>query len=191
MTKEQAIATWEPIMNAFGYKVSKLGEICLYAHKNTEMEKLYNFPPGSSNLLPIALKILIGAKSLDLPNVTFTCEDDNNAVLAINRDGLLNSILTDESYEPITNEYIVEAQLPSMQEIKDSKAAGIDIISETECILIQSGIKIINYDIMAFGNTEIIFNTCRLIKSIVMEENQIAKGPTLVLTLGYTIKINK
>ena len=186
MTKEQAITTWGPIMNALDYKGSKLGEICLYANRHTAIDKVQG-----GTLLPMAIKLLTMIKSLDLPNVTFTSDNDDNVITAINRDGLLNSILTDEAYEPITNQYIVETSISKDMIMDLSAVKGLDIVQEMESRLLNLAAEKIDNEIISLGDNEIIFNASKLTKSIDIGEYEIGKGPTMALTLSYTLKINK
>lgn len=189
MTKEQAIQIWEPILTNMDYKGNKLGDICLYATRHTAIDKI-----KGGNFLPVSIKCLVLIKSLDLPNVTFTSEDDDNITKAINRNGLLNSILTDDTYEPIKNEYIIE--LPTSKDsilaLSESHQAksGTNIAGMIENELVNLAAKKINNDIISFGNEEITLNASRLIRSIDIVESQFG-DITMSLSLCYTINKNK
>ena len=187
MTREQAINTWEPIMTNMGYNGNKLGDICVYANKHTAIKKA-----NGGMLLPMSIKLLTMIKSLDLPNVTFTSDNNDNVITAINRDGLLNSILTDEAYEPITNEYIVETAISKDMIMELSAVKGIDIVQEMESRLLNLAAEKIDSEIIALGDNEITFNTSRLTKDIGVSAGSDSNPlTTMVLTLSYTIKINK
>ena len=185
MTKEQATHIWEPIMTNMGYKGNKLGEICLYANKHTAIDKI-----KGGTLLPMAVKLLTMIKSLDLTNVTFTSDNDDNIIMATNRDGLLNSILTDEAYEPITNEYIVETSISKDMILDSSAVKGVDIVQELESRLLKLAAEKIDSEIGALGNDEIIFNASKLTKEISISPSG-TEIPSMALTLSYTLKINK
>lgn len=175
--KDKALNTWLPILEILEYKGAKMRDIAYYAEKTAWFD--------TQNFLPVSIKILTGLTMLD--KIEFTCEDDDNILKSLNRDGLIDMVLNDINYTPINNLHKISVSITKC-EIEESKMVkSIDMVSMMEEQLIRIAITNIDNEISELlNNGDVIFNTKLLAKSIDCEIN--GNNVDMTLTLSYNIK---
>jgi len=184
MNTDQIINKWKYIIDSIGYNGSKLKELCLYAENSS------NKPSDIGKFFPLSLKILCKLKSLDNPNVTFTCFDNKQFLLNENRNGKIESLLNSEGYSPISSESYLKIDISNItiQSIYSHSPAATaalqflpaDTVQEIENILIQMTIDKLDKELDS--DNPIVFNTGNLVKDI----SEASGG--MQFTLDYIIR---